>query len=230
MSLASRLYLTYLFLESRERFRSGPEPLAEDADDEPARAPLGEKSVRRQLRLAQRERSHDETAERIQSQWQKGIPSEEALYYESLLAEIVRAWRQEVESEGGRFHVLLVPRAEEHSAEERIFPDVPLVDLWKELQVSGDLRPFFFKKDGHWNELGNLFAAVHLYERLAPSLGLEPLPRERLEEALYVYYRAFPEWTPTRGVRETPFDAADLTRIRERYQGLAGQGETSALR
>jgi hypothetical protein len=231
MSVASRLYLTYLFLELRERLRSEPEPFPEeDADAGPDLAPLGEKAVRRELRLAQRERSHDENAERIQSEWLKGVPSESALYYESLLSEIVREWRQEVESGGGRFYVLLVPRPEEHSAEARIFPDVPLVDLWKELQIYGDLRPFFFQKDGHWNELGNLFAALHLYERLAPALGLEPLAREMLEEALYVYYRAFPDWTPTRGVRETSVDPAELARIRERYAGLVRQREISALR
>jgi hypothetical protein len=230
MALASRLYLTYLFLELRERFRSEPEPLSGDEDADSAVAPLGEKEARRQLRLAARERAHDETAERIQSEVQKDTPSEGAPYYESLLSAMVREWRREVESDGGSFYVLLIPRAEEERAEERDFPEVPHIDLWKELQGYGDPRQFFFQKDGHWNELGNLFAAVHLYERLAPALGLEPLPREKLEEALYVYYRAFPEWTPTKGVRETSVDPAELARIRERYAGLAPQGDTSALR
>ena len=93
-------------------------------------------------------------------------------------------WRKEGESSGARFYGLLPPRAEEHRADRRIFNGFEVGDLWGGFQSYGDLSRFFFVKDGHWNELGNLYAAVHLYERLARALGVEMLPRERLEEAL----------------------------------------------
>jgi hypothetical protein len=231
MPLLSRLQLTYLFLDLRERFRSEPEEFGDDvrAELEDDVAPLGEIFVHRQMVLQQRARSHDETAERIQAEWQAENLTERAMHYEALLLAIMEQWRTEVESSGARFYVLLPPRAEEHRAERRVFGGYPVVDLWKELRVHGDLSRFFFVKDGHWNELGNLYAAVHLYERLAPALGLEPLPRERLEEELYRYYRAFPEWTPPSGVRETPVEDEQLRRIRDRYAALA-QGVASADR
>jgi hypothetical protein len=231
MALASRLHLTYLFLEIRERFRKEPEDLGDDVREDPGEgvAPLGENLVRRQMRLQQRARAHDETADAIQDEWREELPSERALYYEALLRAIVERWRNDVEASGGRFCVLLPPRAEEARAEGRILGGFEVANLWNELRVHGDLSRFFFAKDGHWNELGNLFAAVHLYERLAPALGLETLPRERLEEDLYRYYRAFPDWTPPWGVRETAVDEEGLRGIRDRYAALA-QGVASADR
>jgi hypothetical protein len=231
MALASRLHLTYLFLEIRERFRSKPGELGHDIPEDPGSgvAPLGEDLVHREMRLREIARAHDETADRIQAEWLDETPSERALYYDALLRAIVEKWRNEVEASGARFWVLLPPRAEDDRAEGRILEGFEVVDLFKEFQVYGDLGRFFFARDGHWNELGNLFAAVHLYERLTPSLGLETLPRERLEEELYRYYRAFPDWTPPAGVREATVDEGEIRRIRERYAGLA-QGVASAAR
>jgi hypothetical protein len=218
MALAARLHLTYLFLETRERLRTGK---WQGDRPEVARAPLEEKLVRRQMVLRQRARFHDDAGDKIQAEWEDGVSSERAAYYEDLLRAIVEEWRDEAEAEGTQFYVLLLPRPDEGRTEERLFGGFSSVNLWGELRAYGSWQRFFFAKDGHWNELGNLFAAVHLYERLAPALSLERLPRERLEEALYVYYRAFPEgWIPSIGVREVPVAAEQLQAIHARYAAL----------
>jgi hypothetical protein len=216
MALLSRLHLTYLLREIRERFRKAPEEL-----DEGVTVPLGESLARHDMRVQQRARSHDETADRIQAEWHDQNESERTRYYEALLLAIEEQWRGEVEASGARFYLLLLPREDEHLAEGRLSGGALVIDLWNEFQPYGDPARFFFGRDGHWNELGNLFAAVHLYQHLAPDLGLEALPRERIEEALYAYYRAFSGWMPPSGVHETPVDDEELQRIRDRYAALA---------
>lgn len=111
---------------------------------------------------------------------------------------LMRKWKREVEATGGRFMVVLLPRPEESSARALFDDDVEVVDLFERFlkRYPGyqfmDIR---FKNDGHWNEKGNMLAAMELYRFLAGEFGLTPRSEEVMRRDLGIYDRAFPwDW------------------------------------
>ena len=89
---------------------------------------------------------------------------------------------------------------------------IKLADLF---ETNGE---WHFETDGHWNETGNLRAAVHLYRFLENEVRLPLLADDAVRTRLWRYYAAFNNgWIPT--VWTTPIAASeeDLTRIRGKY-------------
>lgn len=212
----SRLYLTYFVRDAWQRLSGARE---EDLDPE---VDLDEAAARERAALADgsKRRRQDDTAERLRRDLAAGHSTRVVSENRALVRAVVARWRDEVEAEGGRFVVVLHPRAVE-GAPGDLFEGFERFDLLPAALAEGakpdELR---FRRDGHWNETANQLAALHLYEYLAPSFMAHPLDRETLERELFVYYSAFERgWMPTRWVRATTVDEARKWRIVDRYVG-----------
>ena len=72
---------------------------------------------------------------------------------------ILRKWKSEVEISGGRFNVVLLPRATESIAAKLIDLDeahiIDLFGLFNATIENYEYKDFFFLNDGHWNEAAN---------------------------------------------------------------------------
>ena len=212
--VASRLYLTYLAIDVRNRIalaRGGS-----DASYDPLEA-----RVLEQMRSERDERTRDRTSEAIAEDFRRGEVSEGSRTWVALLQAIVERWRREAEEGGGRFYVVLLPRPKEGLA-AALFPGARVVNLWEAFQSDGvEPRSWTFRHDGHWNELGNQLAAIHIYQRLAPDLGFAPLDDAGIRRALGVYYSVFGDaWRPTAWVEWGPVEPAAAAALRHRYVHL----------
>jgi hypothetical protein len=102
-----------------------------------------------------------------------------------------------------------------------LFEGYDVIDLDDAFRREGLGLAWKFEKDDHWNELGNLRAAVHLDRHLAPQLDLAPLGERELTEQVRRYYDAFAlPWKPADGVTPAPHDPDAARVIRARYAGL----------
>jgi hypothetical protein len=139
----------------------------------------------------------------------------------ALLQRIVEEWRGEVEARGGRFYVALLPRPKEGLAEP-LFAGSRVISLWREFRAYRfEGEPWRFEKDGHWNELGNQLAAIHLYKHLAPDLGASVLSDAEIRRALGLYYAAFDDyWEPSLWVERVALEPERARALRRRYAHL----------
>jgi len=75
-----------------------------------------------------------------------------------------------------------------------------------------------FKNDAHWNEAGNLAAAIHLYRLLERENNLSRLLNSQLKKHCYAYYSAFDSWMPPDDwVEETAMSKDSLEQIRDKF-------------
>ena len=149
----------------------------------------------------------------------------------------VLRWRDEVEANGGSFHVVLLPEpgtaAVFAKAEWPASLDVLDLDACFRATVPDYAwKDWRFEQDKHWNEAGNMLAARCLYRFLEDKLGLASASDEALAQALHVYYRAFAGDAGWQGRRFTPpapwalpgrstSTAAQAEAIRARYLALS---------
>jgi hypothetical protein len=206
----SRLHVTYLALDVRSR-------LARPGTGDDFYDPMEARVVER-MRDERDARTRDPVSGAIADDFKQGVVSESSREWVDLLQRLVRRWRDDVEAGGGRFYVVLLPRAKEGLAEP-LFAGTPVINLWREFQARGwSEEPWRFANDPHWNELGNARAATVLYERLARDLGL---PAEAPGPALAEWYAAFPPGPPLaeRIAPATP-PADTVEALRARYQAL----------
>jgi hypothetical protein len=193
--LVSRFYLTYLFVDVRNRL-GGADSAGDDFYD-----PI-EARVVEHMRSQRDTRTRDDTSDAIAGDFKQGVVSDTSRRWVTLLQAIAGAWRDGVESRGARFYVVLLPRPKEGLAEP-LFDGFRVINLWRAFEERGlSGEPWRFRNDGHWNELGNHLAALFLYDGLAPDLGLEPLSAERIRRVMGEYYAAF-------GTGATPVDFVD---------------------
>jgi len=208
--LLSRLHLTYLALDVRSRLSGAG---AGDDFYDPIEARVVE-----QMRNDRDERTRDVVSDAIASDFKEGVVSPRSREWVELLQHLVRRWRSDVEARGGRFYVVLLPRAKEGLAEP-IFAGTPVINLWREFEARGwSDEPWRFANDPHWNELGNARAATILYERLAHDLGfVAPDPGPALAE----WYGVFDPGTALAGrIVPVPPDEARAEALRDRYVPL----------
>ena len=159
------------------------------------------------------------------------------------LQAIVLRWREEVEANGGSFHVVLLPVA----GTARQFASVgwpaslAVLDLhacFAEEMAGLAWQDLGFKTDSHWNEAGNMLAAHCLYRYLEGRLGLASVTNEALAGDRYVYYRAFAEdaewlghrWSPSAPwTKLRPFNPTEAEAIRAKYLALVTDPRLSAV-
>lgn len=190
---ASRLYLTYLVLEARQALRATWGGM--DGGRDFTAADILSYKARHEWR--QRLRSPEARAieaNLVEGEWQR------ITEYLDLMMKIVSTWRDEVERRGASFHIVLLPREDEHAAAPLFRDQYSVIDLYEEfrqLDPSYDYADIRFHNDGHWNERGNLMAAVALYPWIRGISGRAVADRATLEERVSRYLDAFAGWRPT---------------------------------
>jgi hypothetical protein len=216
---ASRLYLTYLVLDARQVLRAKWGGMGGDRDFTAADI------LSYKARHERRQRLHSPEAGAIEAnlvggEWQR------ITEHLDLMMKIVSTWRDEVERRGASFHVVLLPREDEHAAAPLFRGQYSVIDLYEEfrqLNPSYDYADIRFRNDGHWNERGNLMAAVVLYRWMREISNRTVADRATLEKRVGRYLDAFGGWRPTptgAGTLASPPGAREQDWIRIRYTAL----------
>ena len=225
VSLLSRLHMTYLVIDGKRRLASLAKGKVEAVVDKFLEA--GEDINVELLRERFKERFRGTEAMALQADVGDGEAESElakdvVLVFQSLL----RTWQQMVQERGGRFVVAILPQpAEDRMAAAMIPPEIDTVNLFEcfnehvaEYRYTPDWR---FVNDWHWNEQGNMLAAVCLYRFLERELNLPVRSIDELLEQLHRYYAAFQDedhrnhsTTPT---STRPRDSADIDRLLEKF-------------
>jgi len=129
-------------------------------------------------------------------------------YAKDLFDAIIVNWEKLVQSRGGKFIIVSLPRPSEHLLKRFFVGENNFVDLWEQFygnvhcsMNNGDCQKFYnpwrFKNNDHWNEAGNLKAAILLYKYFIKVLGMHDYGDKWLNQRLVEYYSAFPGgWLP----------------------------------
>ena len=203
---ASKLHLTYLALDATGR-------LVPYIDD---------------LREALRDRHRNEARWRRSRMRRTGhFPDDVLDRGLAVFEQLIRRWRAEVEENGGRFFVVLLPTQPDFPKVRPLLEraGVGVVDLNACYETHDDAHrrrsweesPYRLENDFHWNELGNRLAAVCLDERLRREAGLPALAEAVRDAALAEYYAAF---EPSVGPPQQ--EGTDRDAIRRKYQAWGG--------
>ena len=129
----------------------------------------------------------------------------------SVFRELVRRWQREVEADGGRFHMVLMPKSSglyrRIRGDAALRAEVDLIDLrecFHEAVPGFEYADWRFVNDPHWSPAGNMMAASCLYRHLEGALGLPKRGDEELRQARHSYYKAFLNSSAWQGERYMP--------------------------
>ena len=144
---------------------------------------------------------------------------------------VVLRWKREVEADGGRFHVVMLPSFDPLSPPPShhdlvrqaglIDPTLDLFDLlacFQENIADYNTRDWQFANNPHWDAAANMVAAHCLYRYLEDVFDLPPRTDAALAVARRSYYQAFlgspnwegqrfaptPPWVPSAAVHSPP--------------------------
>ncbi|MXY23769.1 MAG: SGNH/GDSL hydrolase family protein [Acidobacteria bacterium] len=212
MPIVSRLALTYLVIDTSYWMQGrteGYEPWSYQATRQVA-----------ETERAWTERFSNETATRINVDFDAGTETEELDHYWELARVILAEWAREATVRQDDFRVALIPYPSESRVADRFAPH-RVLNLFEEFQVYGlPSTRWTFANNPHWNELGNLLAAVHLYRELAPTLPGTPMTHREILRSVHAYYRAFRGWRPPMLTEPWDVPATELESVRRRYLAL----------
>ena len=160
---ASKFHFTYLFIESYYIFKSiGMSP-----------DKLTEQLARRfsDANLEFRERLFDDYVSSLTRNLLNERPDPRTMKVISHFEATLQEWNKQVESRGGEFVVLILPREIESVISKLIIPtNIKSINL---AEYDGyklpNNRSWDFNEDGHWNEYGNLTAALALHQFLTKA-------------------------------------------------------------
>lgn len=112
-----------------------------------------------------KQKFHDEYADSILKDFLSDSPSRETLQIAEQLKLVVKKWKEMVEMRGGKFYIAVLPRETGVAAAEKIFFNEEIIQLKGNYEIE-QLRefPWHFNNDGHWNEYGNIAAAISFRE------------------------------------------------------------------
>ena len=208
--IVSRLALSYLVIDA------GYWMLGRTGGYEP----LSDEVMQWLARRARRERYQDETATRMDFDFDTGTETEEMGHYWELARVIVGEWAREAALRQDGFRVVALPYLPESRVADRFAPH-RVLNLFQEFDIYGfSSTRWTFAKNLHWNELGNLLAAVHLYRDFAPTLPGTPMTDREIRRSVHAYYRAFGGWQPPVLKESWEVPVKELEAIRHRYLAL----------
>ena len=158
--LASKFHLTYLFIESYYNFKSiiiSPDELI----DQLARrfSPANVDFRNRQFDPYVSSLTKNLIEDNLD------LSTSEALNH---FKATLNAWNRRVLDQNGEFIVLILPREEENIISSKLIPkNIKAINLgsYENSVLMKDIS-WDFNSDGHWNEYGNLTAAMSLYSLL----------------------------------------------------------------
>lgn len=168
VKVASKFHLTYLFVESYYKFKS---------------ISISQEKLINQLarrftpaNVDFRNRQFEEFINDLTKDLLGGKPNSsttsEALHFKFTLQE----WKRQVENNGGEFIVLILPREIENAVSKKLIPEnIKSINLieYNVPKVTKETS-WNFSADGHWNEYGNLIAAISLSDLLTEIEDLKP--------------------------------------------------------
>ena len=213
ISLVSRLHLTYLVVDSWQSFiysqYSGVDEYREQFESVAAREQADERLNSKRSNKLERDFLHGEATDDTQETLR-------------IFLGVLDNWRQDVEAHGGKFFIVLLPRAQEELFKPQLGNEYTVISLHD--RFSARIPDFSFdqirfENDGHWAENGNLLASIELFRLLEETLGWQPMPEADLKSALTMYYKAFDGWMPE-WVVTSPTFISQLDSIREKYLAL----------
>jgi hypothetical protein len=83
-------------------------------------------------------------------------------------------WSDELKSKGIKFDIVVLPQRLESLAARNLFADLPLNVLYlSDFVDNNNEHEYYFKDDLHWNEKGNLLAAIEIYKYLGYELAAD---------------------------------------------------------
>ncbi len=205
--LLARLHLTYLVISAFDTLANRPK----DRLDLPAF--VEHESNKRSADLL-----------RMEDEFRQNRTSPELTETLRLLEAVVRRWQREVEAQGGRFHIVILPLESERAAAAYFtaagFPVINLGTGLEDLDPGPGNRPIIFQNDGHWNERGNMLAAMRLRQFIGGQQNLPPSSPAEMRRALETYYAAFDGWMPGEKADTGSTPAAEKDRLRRKYTAL----------
>ncbi len=156
------------------------------------------------------------------------------IYAKKLFYAILSKWRDLTSAHNAKFIIASLPRPNEHKLRRLFVNEEHFVDLWhqfyadpKSTMSTGDWQklynPWRFKNNDHWNEAGNLKAAIILYKYFVKTLNLNIQGDKWLNKKIYEYYSAFPGgWLPYGTGLVQPVKVSDINsqKIRKYYTEL----------
>lgn len=164
LELLGRFRTTYLLIELAFTVRhfGRPEAVNEDVAGTYLRnkAEAGE----------HRERLHDDYGDAMRRKLLSPDASEreEVEPTRRLFRAILQQWKADLDAAGIPFHVVVLPRAADSRVARALLDGMDLDVLFLEEKLgSASYSDYRFARDAHWNEAGNIFAAVEI-SRLLP--------------------------------------------------------------
>ena len=147
----------------------------------------------------------------------------------AVFEQLIRRWKLEVEENGGKFFVVLLPTQPDFARVRPLLAraGAEALDLNACFESRDDGHrdrnwlesPYRFEKDSHWNELGNRLAAACLDEWLRREAGLPAMQEDVRDAALAEYYAAFDS---SAGRVGSAGEKGLAESIRRRYQAFGG--------
>ena len=221
----SRWHITYLMLDVGQRFPFVLRDIIGNVGEYLFRS----RSLQR-LKEEQMERYYTPIAKSIGQGFNEEMLNEKHVSkYVTIFQQLIYQWKDLVEENGGQFYIVLLPRANEARLATVLGEEFEVVNLYECFsdyvkgyeQIEWISSPYRFRKDGHWNEVGNQLAVVCLYRFLEQETGLPVLPDESLREAFFTYYSSFEGWMPDRRwIKEVPVPPHVQDSIRDKYLAL----------
>ena len=166
--IASKFHLTYLFIESYYKFKSIAISQDKLINQLARRFTLANVDFRnRQFNEVVNDLTKDLLEDKPNS-----ITNSEALHFKLTLQE----WKRQVENNGGKFIVLILPREIDSIVSKKLIPEnINSINLaeYNVPKVTKETS-WNFSADGHWNEYGNLLAAISLSQLLTELEYIKP--------------------------------------------------------
>lgn len=170
ISIANSFHLTYLTIEAYFKIKSILNNISEPG--------IGLYNERFGDRFSEgwidhRRKFHDPYADSILTEFLTGNISQVTLETLDHMMNIIERWREMVEKEGGTFLVAVLPTQADRMTADKLFTNletIRLLDTSEVIQLRDD--PWYFERDDHWNEYGNLAGAISLHNFLQDQEGL----------------------------------------------------------
>jgi hypothetical protein len=86
---------------------------------------------------------------------------------------LLQQWNNELNRKGISFDIIVLPWELDDLAAKSLFGGLPLNVLYLRDFMYNNDKEYRFKNDGHWNEKGNLFAAITIYKYLGYDLRVD---------------------------------------------------------
>ncbi len=219
VSLLSGFHMTYLVIDGARRLASLAGKGKEVEDVVGGFLKAGE-DIKAELAEEQDARRHTDEAHAVQVDAVDGrADSERTKEMVVVFQSLLRAWQQVAQERGGRFVVVVLPRPQEDRMAALIPSEIETVNLFECFNEYDYRKDSRFANDGHWNEQGNMLAAVCLYRFLERELNLSVRSTDGLREQLHRYYAAFQDGgrpdNRTSPASMRPRDPADIDGLPE---------------